>query len=124
MRILETIVYAENLAAAKDFYEKTLGLEVISYDQTRSLFLKLQDSVFIVFKASQTVVPDREVPAHGAAGVCHAAFGATEAELEEWKARVEVIKEISWANGARSIYFLDPAGNVLEFATPKLWFPD
>ncbi|MEQ1932330.1 MAG: VOC family protein [Fimbriimonadaceae bacterium] len=126
MRILESVIYAENLAVARDFYANTLGLEVISYDETRSLFLRLEDSVFIVFKASQTIIPDRQVPAHGATGTCHAAFAAGDAEIENWKRRltetgVEIIKEIEWQSGDKSIYFCDPAGNVLEFATPSLW---
>ncbi len=126
MRILETVLYAEDLSLARDFYVGVLGLEVMSFDETRSLFLRLADSVFIVFKASQTIIPDRQVPAHGAVGICHAAFAASDQEVEDWKAKlpsagVPIIKEIDWPNGAKSIYFCDPAGNVLEFVTPRLW---
>jgi catechol 2,3-dioxygenase-like lactoylglutathione lyase family enzyme len=28
---------------------------------------------------------------------------------------------VTWPNGARSIYFRDPAGNSLECAEPRLW---
>ena len=27
-----------------------------------------------------------------------------------------------WPNGARSLYFRDPAGNSVEIAEPRLWF--
>ena len=121
MKILETVLYAENLEAAHGFYVGILGLEPISFDPQRDLFLRLDGSVLIVFRASKTVIQDAIVPPAG-----HAAFAASEEEMESWRARLEsagipIIKEISWPNGARSIYFNDPAGNVLEFATPNLW---
>lgn len=127
MRILETILYAEDLEAARSFYVGLLGLEEIIFDPERDLFLKLDGSVLIIFKASRTVIADSGVPPHGTTGIGHAAFAANEPEIEVWKARLEssnvpIIEEIRWKNGAKSIYFCDPAGNVLEFATPNLWF--
>ena len=127
VRILETVLYAEDLAACYAFYTEVLGLEVISYDESRDIFMKLEGSVFIVFKASKTVIPDAGVPPHGTTGPGHSAFSASREEIKEWEARlaeheVPVIQAIDWKNGARSIYFHDPAGNVLEFATPDLWF--
>jgi catechol 2,3-dioxygenase-like lactoylglutathione lyase family enzyme len=126
MRILETVLYAEDLHAARAFYEGVLGLSVISFDETRSLFLRLDGSVLILFKSSRTVIPDSDVPPHGTVGCGHLAFRASRVELEKWRTTLEgqgipVIKEIDWGNGAKSIYFTDPAGNVLEFATPDLW---
>ncbi len=125
-RILETALYAEDLETARSFYVDILCFEEISFDPDRDLFLKADGSVLIIFKASRTKIPDSIVPPHGTVGNGHVAFSASEAELEAWKARmgargIEIIKEINWKNGARSIYFNDPAGNVLEFATPDLW---
>lgn len=127
MRILETVLYAENLAEAYDFYTKVLQLPVISYDPDRDLFLRLEGSVLIVFKASRTQIPDSGVPPHGTTGIGHAAFAVTSEELATWEERliargVPIVQKITWANGANSIYFRDPGGNVLEFATPNLWF--
>ncbi len=34
---------------------------------------------------------------------------------------VEIEKDMLWPNGARSIYFRDPAGNCLELASPLVW---
>ena len=126
MRVLETVLYAEDLVAARKFYVDVLSLPVISFDPNRDLFLRCDGSVLIVFKASKTKIPDAGVPPHGTVGHGHLAFSATESEIDDWKARLEasdvtIIDEIRWKNGARSIYFLDPAGNVLEFATPGLW---
>ena len=127
MQILESALYAEDLEAARSFYEGILGLQEITYDASRHLFLRLETSVLLLFRASKTVVPDADVPPHGTVGHGHLAFSATPTELDDWKkrlkdARVPVISEIEWPNGARSIYFNDPAGNVLEFATRNLWF--
>jgi len=126
MRVCETCLYAEDLEAAYAFYVGLLGLKPAFEERERGLFLKCDDGMLIVFKASVTVVPDAIVPPHGTTGRGHMAFAATDAEIDEWKVRladagVPVTKEVQWENGARSIYFDDPAGNVLEFVTPRLW---
>ena len=126
MKILETVLYAENLAECRDFYADVLGLEVISFDPDRDLFLKLDGSVLILFKPSKTVIHDAGVPPHGTVGIGHLAFQCGIDEIDAvrdgLKAKgVPIIQEITWRNGARSFYFTDPAGNVLEFATPNLW---
>lgn len=127
MKVLESVLYAEELVAARAFYVGLIGLEEISFDVERDLFMKAEGSAVIVFKASKTLIPDAGVPPHGTTGPGHLAFAASHSEIEGWKSRladasVEITKEITWKNGARSIYFNDPAGNVLEFATPDLWF--
>jgi catechol 2,3-dioxygenase-like lactoylglutathione lyase family enzyme len=47
---------------------------------------------------------------------------------ERWKQRladhdVRIDHEASWPGGARSVYFRDPANNLLEIADRDLW-PD
>lgn len=126
MKILESVLYAEDLAAAREFYVGLLGLNEISFDEERDLFLRAEGSVLIIFKASKTLIHDARVPAHGTTGHGHLAFAATHDEIEIWKSKLTeagktIIEEITWKNGARSIYFKDPAGNILEFATPDLW---
>ncbi|MCY3970926.1 MAG: VOC family protein, partial [Acidobacteria bacterium] len=57
----------------------------------------------------------------------HLAFGVTEDEIDLWRAHLEshdvpVEQEIDWGGSrGRSIYFRDPDGNSLEFATSALW---
>jgi catechol 2,3-dioxygenase-like lactoylglutathione lyase family enzyme len=126
MRVLESILYAEDLIAAKQFYTGILGLEEISFDADRDLFMRCEGSVLIIFKASRTTIKDSIVPPHGTVGAGHLAFAATETEIETWRLKleanqIEIIEEINWKNGDHSIYFKDPAGNILEFATPNLW---
>ncbi|HLK14831.1 MAG TPA: VOC family protein [Fimbriimonadaceae bacterium] len=126
MHVLESVLYAEDLEAARTFYTGLLGMPEISYDPARDLFLRCDHSVLIIFKASKTRINDAGVPPHGTDGAGHLAFSAFYDELEAWKrkleaAGVEIVKEITWQNGAKSFYFKDPAGNILEFATPNLW---
>ncbi len=126
MRVLESALYAEDLVAARDFYVGILELEEISFDADRDLFLRCEGSILIIFKASRTKIHDSIVPPHGTIGAGHLAFAATEDEIENWKAKliqntIEITNEIHWKNGAHSIYFNDPGGNILEFATPSLW---
>ena len=126
MRILETVLYAEDLHAARHFYVELLGLEAISFNPERSLFLRLSGSVLIVFRAAKSIIPDAGVPPHGCSGPGHMAFSAGPGDIDSWRLRlqaanVKILQEITWENGARSLYFPDPAGNVLEFAEPLLW---
>jgi len=49
-----------------------------------------------------------------------------DSELELWRARlmsfgVTIEAEVAWPSGGRSLYFRDPARNVVEFAPPTLW---
>ena len=34
---------------------------------------------------------------------------------------VEVVREVEWELGGRSLYFRDPDGHLLELATPGVW---
>ncbi len=126
MRVLESVLYAEDLVAAREFYVGILNIEEISFDAERDLFLRCEGSILIIFKASRTKTHDSIVPPHGTVGAGHLAFAASEEEIEYWRTKlaennIEIIDDIRWKNGAHSIYFNDPGGNVLEFATPNLW---
>ena len=34
---------------------------------------------------------------------------------------VQIERDIHWPKGGRSLYFRDPAGNSIEFASPLVW---
>ncbi|MEL7014227.1 MAG: VOC family protein, partial [Pseudomonadota bacterium] len=56
-------------------------------------------------------------------------FGASRDEIAAWRARLDaaghpIEADFDWPNGARSIYFRDPAGNSIEIAEPRLWYDD
>lgn len=67
------------------------------------------------------------MPPHGARGPGHLCLSANTAQITLWRARLTaaghpVEADFDGPNGARSLYFRDPAGNSLELAEPRLWF--
>jgi catechol 2,3-dioxygenase-like lactoylglutathione lyase family enzyme len=129
--ILESALYCKDLEAARDFYSKVLGLEIIGATKGRHVFFRCGSGVLLLFNPEKTRQPwsgadSRAIPSHGAEGPGHLAFAATDKELAGWKRHleswaVEIEKEVTWPQGGRSIYFRDPSGNSLEIATPELW---
>lgn len=125
--VIETCLYATDLDATERFYRDVLGLDPFTRVEGRHVFYRTERGVLLVFNPEQTeIAGDSPIPTHGSRGEGHVAFRATEAELAEWKTRlteagVTIETEYEWPNGGRSIYFRDPAGNSLEFTTPKTW---
>jgi catechol 2,3-dioxygenase-like lactoylglutathione lyase family enzyme len=128
-RVLETILYVDDLAAAERFYGEVLGLELDSRKDDLFVFFKCGDGMLLLFEP-RAASAGRNVPAHGAHGPGHVCFAVAEDDLDDWKARladagVAIEREMDWPRGGRSFYFRDPAGNSLELATPKIWgLPD
>ena len=124
-KIFETVLYAEDLAAAERFYHEVLGLEVLARSELLAAF-RCGGGVLLVFDLRKSAVPGRHVPSHGASGVGHVAFAAKPEDLPAWReqllrAGVAIEREVDWDEGGRSIYFRDPAGNVVELAPPTIW---
>ena len=130
VEILETALYADDLEAAEAFYTVILGLDVILRVEGRHVFFRLENSVLLVFNPASTETQRTDdalsAPPHGARGPGHACFKVGSEGLDAWrqklaKAEIEIETEITWPNGAQSIYFRDPAGNSLEFGEAKMW---
>lgn len=130
LAILETAIYTADLDAAETFYGGLIGLEKIVRAGNRHVFFRLEGSVLLIFNPNGTQAPPAAdalpVPAHGARGPGHVCFKADHAEQADWKEKLEAAghameARVDWPNGARSIYFRDPAGNSIEFAEPDLW---
>lgn len=128
--ILETVIYVDDLEAARAFYGDVLGLEPFTVVEGRHIFSRCGNQVFLIFNPAATRVVNETaaivVPAHGADGPGHLCFRATGEEIEQWRAKleragVEIEADFEWPQGGRSIYFRDPAGNSLEFAEPRIW---
>ncbi|MCB0353434.1 MAG: VOC family protein [Bdellovibrionales bacterium] len=125
LTILETSLYVTDLEAARLFYSEILNLEYHSGLSGRHHFFRCGSGMLLLF---QPDVSSRstEIPAHGGVGPGHVAFQIEESALKRWGEHlishgVAVEHEHTWPNGARSLYFRDPAGNSLELATPSLW---
>jgi catechol 2,3-dioxygenase-like lactoylglutathione lyase family enzyme len=127
--ILETVLYARNLAAAEDFYGRVLGLTPYAKTDERHIFYKLESQMLLIFNPEVTQKPltgPLPVPAHGAEGQGHVCFAASAAAIQSWRSRLEnldivIEADFEWPGGGRSIYFRDPAGNSVEFAEPRIW---
>jgi len=125
-RVLETSLYVEDLEAAERFYRRVLGLEPFAHVEGRHLFYRCGEGVLLLFQPDATLEDESGIPKHGAKGPGHAAFAVGEREIPVWRNRlvelgVEIEKELDWPGGGKSIYFRDPSGNSLEFATPSVW---
>lgn len=128
--VLEASLYADDLDAAREFYGTTLGLEEVTAVEGRHVFFRCGRTMVLVFNPNETVKQPFDtalpVPPHGAHGPGHLCFSAAPEAIDAWKVHlrakgIQVETEIIWPNGARSVYFRDPAGNSLEFAEPGLW---
>jgi len=125
-QLSEAAIYSSDLDAAERFYHDVLGLEIISRMENRGIAFRCGETVLLVFDPERTRVPDAGVPTHGASGEGHIAFVIEDSELDLWRARlmsfgVAIEPEVAWPSGGRSLYFRDPARNVVEFAPPTLW---
>lgn len=123
--VLETVLYARDLEAAEQFYGGTLGLTVDSRQPGLFSFYRIGRAMLLLFDPD-AANRNRNVPPHGAVGPGHACFAVPEAELDGWKQRLEaggvaIEHEQTWPRGGRSFYVRDPAGNSIEFATPRIW---
>ncbi len=123
--VFESVLYADDLIAAEEFYRDVLGLEVL-YRSELVLAFRCGGGVLLIFDPIRSRAPGRSVPSHGAIGPGHLAFGAQADDLDLWRRRlvengVEIESEIKWDSGGLSIYFRDPAGNSIELAPPTLW---
>ena len=127
--ILETVLYAKDLAAAEAFYRDVLGMEPFAKAAGRHLFYRCGNQVLLIFNPDATKVPPAPgalpVPPHGMEGEGHICFRASAEEIDAWRAargqgrrhrgRLRVARR-------RAIdLFPRPAGNCLEFAEPRIW---
>ena len=129
-QVLETVLYADDLEAAEEFYSNVLGLKAVSRKRGRQVFFRCGDAMLLIFNPSATSVSPANdqlpVPVHGAKGSGHLCFSASGDEIDVWIEKltasgVEIESDFEWPQGGRSVYFRDPAGNSIEFAEPKIW---
>jgi catechol-2,3-dioxygenase len=128
--VLETALYVEDLARARDFYRRLMGFELF-FEDARMVALGVPaGAVLLLFRRGRSVedvtLPGGTIPGHDARGKIHVAFAIPRGELSGWEAHlaasgVAVTSRMVWKRGGTSLYFDDPDGNVVEVATPGLW---
>lgn len=126
--ILETVLYAEDLQAARRFYAGLLGLTPMSEPGDLSAGFRIgPGQVLLIFDPRQSGQPGRAVPSHGASGPGHVALRIPPEDFGEWQARltetgVEIEQVVAWdRRRGRSIYLRDPAGNSVELIDADIW---
>ena len=128
-KIIETSIYSSNLKQMKDFYIDILGLDLVSEEKDRHVFLKAGKSMLLIFNPNNTInnINDN-FPSHGAfspPSIIHFAFEIKREDYEKWKDllqknQINIEKELKIGN-SKSIYFRDPSGNVVELITANAW---
>jgi catechol 2,3-dioxygenase-like lactoylglutathione lyase family enzyme len=124
--IIETAIYVDDLDKAEAFYKAVLGLPVLARERGRHVFFQVGGrNVLLAFLPDATLKGD-PLPAHGAKGPGHFALGVEAVTLDAWRQklrenRVAIEKEVEWPAGGQSLYFRDPAGNLVELVTPGIW---
>jgi catechol 2,3-dioxygenase-like lactoylglutathione lyase family enzyme len=124
--VVEAAIYVDDLDAAEDFYGRILGLRVMTKEPDHHVFFQVGEaSVLLAFVAESTLKGD-QLPPHGATGPGHFALGIKPESLNAWRKHlqshgVSIEKEVEWPKGGKSLYFRDPAGNLVELVTPEVW---
>lgn len=128
--VLETALYVDDLARAKEFYEGPLELNLLRADHRMCAFDVGGRSVLLLFQrgasAEAMTVPGGTIPPHDGHGPLHIAFAISADELPAWEKKLErhgiaIEGRTTWQRGGVSLYFRDPDGHLLELATPGLW---
>jgi catechol-2,3-dioxygenase len=127
---VETCIYSSDLEKMKNFYTTYLGLQFISEENGRHVFLKAGKSMLLIFNPDNTRIKDNSIfPLHGAVTPPASIHFALEIEKEDYQNckyvliqnKIDIEKELTWGNEMRSIYFRDPVGNLVEFITRGNW---
>lgn len=131
--LLETAVYVDDMARSVRFFRDVLGLGELIESERLTAFDAGHGGVLLVFARGQSIedIPTRggTIPGHDGYGPLHMAFAIADDDYDPWRAHLDasgvaVTHEVTWPAGGRSLYFTDPDGHVLEFATPGLWAND
>ena len=135
---METCIYSSGLVKTKNFYINTLGLEFVSEEKDRHVFLKAGQSMLLIFNPKKTLATTAgvgdgsnttQLPIHGAFAPPSIIHFALEIEKQNYdnakhmlnEKGIKIEKEVAWEKGTNSMYFRDPVGNLVEIITHGSW---
>ena len=128
--VLETALYVAEIAPARAFYERVLGLSPLFADARLCAFGVGGRNVLLLFQKGSTLetvqMPGGTLPPHDGGGPVHFAFGVEKDSLPRWKAHlaaqgIAIEGRTAWPRGGHSLYFRDPDGHLVELVTPGVW---
>lgn len=125
-QVVETALYSTDLSRMEEFYSQILNFRVVDKEEGRHVFFQVgQGSILLIFNP-ETTIHGHHLPAHGAIGPSHVAFGIPTDSLNAWRSRladrgIRIEHDHTWPRGGHSLYFRDPAGNSIELITPNVW---
>jgi catechol-2,3-dioxygenase len=130
-KIVETCIYSSELEKLKDFYINKIGLQFVSEELGRHVFLKAGKNMLLIFNPDNTADKNQSIfPPHGALTPPASVHFALEIGKKDYvnarnlliQNKIEIEKELTWENEkSKSIYFRDPSGNLVEFITMGNW---
>jgi catechol-2,3-dioxygenase len=128
-KVIETCIYSSDLESMKKFYVEIVGLSVIQEETDKLIFLKAGKSMLLIFDPLRTNVHNEGLPTHGAMTPPSSIHFAMEIEEQEYQPCKEnlgrngiaIQKEVNWDGKIKSLYFRDPAGNLVELITSGGW---
>jgi catechol 2,3-dioxygenase-like lactoylglutathione lyase family enzyme len=128
--ILETALYVKDPRIASDFYQRLFNFPKL-LDSERLIALDVAGrNVLLLFKEGATNEPFETaggvIPSHSGSGPNHLAFSIASADVPLWEQQLKsngiaIESMVAWPEGARSLYFRDPDGNLVELITPGFW---
>lgn len=131
LHILETVLYATDLGACREFYLGAVGLAPLNDARPRGMSFRVPGppgaaTVLLVFDPRETAKPNPNVPSTGSTGPGHVCFRIDPARYDEWRAHFEasgapIEREVTWPSGVRSMYVRDPGHNSVEFMAGDDW---
>lgn len=128
--ILETALYVTDPAVTAAFYRRLFGFNVLLESERLVALDVAGRSVLLLFRMGATSGPfdtgGGVIPGHAGVPPTHFAFAIAAEDVEPWKAKLEaegvtVESVVNWPQGARSVYFRDPDGNLAELISPGFW---
>jgi catechol-2,3-dioxygenase len=121
----------------KNFYINTLGLELVSEEKDRHVFLKAGQSMLLIFNPNKTLTitdfgnesNNNHLPFHGVFAPPSIIHFALEIEKQNYdnvkhmlnEKNIKIEKEVTWKTGTNSMYIRDPVGNLVEIITDGSW---
>ena len=132
-RILESLLWVQDVGQAAEFYKRLFGFEVIGRSSEPGRLVAMSvggTQVLLLAKEGgsklASVTPGGLIPPTVGSGNSHIAFPVKIDELGAWEKRLKesgiaIESRVKWERGGQSLYFRDPDGNLLELATPGLW---